>query len=68
MALKDELDIQFVDHDYLSDGAYIGYTNYRTIVIFTSDGMTMHNRIELDDTALKALDRFNKRMKEKYKL
>ena len=67
MSLQDELKLQFVDQDYLSDGVYVGYTNYRSIVIFTSDGVSMHNRIELDNHAIEAVNRFKKRMEEKYK-
>lgn len=47
---------------YLGDGAYAEYTIYGAIVLTTSNGYTYTNRIELDESMLKALNDFVNRV------
>ena len=66
MSIEEQVKAEFVDHDYLGDGAYVGYTSYRAVVIFTSNGLSILNRVELDGHGLKALAGFVERMEEQH--
>ena len=43
--------------EYLGDGAYVRWNGW-AFVIYTTDGITEGNAIELDKHAMEALDRF----------
>lgn len=60
-ALLEHLNEKFSHHDYLGDGAYIAATNHGTFVIFTTDGITMNDSIELDERMVNVLNCFVKR-------
>ncbi len=47
--------------EHLGDGAYVKYTGY-SYVLYTSNGIVEMNHIELEHSALVALNRFAKRM------
>ncbi len=51
--------------EYLGDGAYVRFTGY-SFVVYTTDGISLHNEIELEVSALKVLDRFVARMKQEH--
>ena len=51
---------QFTAHDYLGDGAYVGRTDW-DIVVFTTNGISIQNKVHLDKYSREALDRFIKR-------
>ena len=53
------------DKDYLGDAVYAQHDGYH-IILTTEDGCSITNRIALEPAVLVALDRYRKRLQEKY--
>jgi len=60
-----ELELEkFYKTAYLGDGAYVGQREH-DICVFTSDGMSVTNRVYLGESEMEALDFFVQSLKEK---
>ena len=54
------------DPDYMGDSVYIGHDGYHLILVTNNGGPEMSNRIAIEPSVLEAINRYHKRIKEKY--
>lgn len=61
--LQEQLKLEGIHQpDFIGDGAYIGHTFYGTLILFTTNGIDIQNKIELELFMLDTIQRYIKRL------